>query len=181
MSTSITRLTPQGTFEFKGETYYKFDVELENGEAGEVNAKSADKWKLGDQVVIKDVKHSKWGKRLSLDRPGYNNSKGAPSAKESPERQESIVTQWAIREAQQYVFNGTKAPDQVTLYDIWGVAKHLKSMHDNFDTWGGIYKKQTSARATELAPENCPPVPKMAEQQMDAELAPENGINDLPF
>lgn len=170
MSTSITRLTPQGQFEFKGETYYKFDVELENGEAGEVNAKTPDKWKLGDQVVVKDVKHSKWGKRLSLDRPGYNNSPGAPSAKESPERQESIVRQWAIREAQQHVFNKTTAPDKVTLFDIWGTATRLKAMHDNFDSYGKMYKAETSARAQEVAPENCPPQP-----------APQPTDNDLPF
>ena len=52
------------------------------------------------------------------------------------------------------------------------VAKHLKSMHDNFDTWGGIYKKETSQRAQEVAPENCPPVP---------DKAPALGDNDLPF
>ncbi len=82
------------------------------------------------------------------------------------------MTQWAIREAQAFVFNGTKAPDRVTLYDVWGVAKHLKAMHDNFDTWGGTYKKETSQRAQEVAPENCPPVP---------DNAPVPGDSDLPF
>lgn len=165
METTITRLTPQGTFEFKGETYFKFDVELENGEAGEVNTKSENKWRLGDAVVVKDKKHSKWGVRLSLDKPQYANAPKGGS--HNNDRQESIVTQWAIREAQTYVFNHTTAPDKVTLYDIWGVAKHLKAMHDNFDTWGGIYKEQTSQRAQELTPDKCPPVEAPAPTEQD--------------
>lgn len=204
-TTKIQSLTPQGTFEAKGKTFYKFDCILENGMVGEVNALSPDKWSVGQDCVVKEHQHTKWGVRLKLDRPGFDGKSSSPASPAvHKERQDSIVTQWAIREAQQYVFNGTTAPDKVTLYDIWGVAKHFKAMHDNFDTWGGIYKQQTSARAQQLAPENCPPVPekweqtmerelhkkiderqgnvpKMAQEQMDAEFAPDNGINDLPF
>jgi len=46
----------------------------------------------------------------------------------------------------------------------------LKSMHDNFDTWGGIYKEQTSQRAQAVSTENIPPVD-----------APAHGDKDLPF
>ena len=87
------------------------------------------------------------------------------------DRQESIVTHGPFVR-RNLCFNGTTSPDKVTLYDVWGVAKHLKAMHDNFDTWGGTYKKETSQRAQELAPENCPPVP---------DNTPVPGDNDLPF
>jgi len=177
-TTKIQHLKPQGTFEHGGKTYYKFDCILENGLVGEVNALSPDKWKEGDECVVKDQKHSKWGTRLSLGNAGYE-AKKSTGGKYDNDRQESIVTQWAIREAQQYVFNGTKAPDQVTLYDIWGVAKHFKAMHDDFDTWGGVYKKQMSQRAQELTPDKCPPVPEKWEETMESDL--HKSTNDLPF
>lgn len=172
-TTKIQSVTPQGTWQGNnGATFHKSDIILENGMVGEVNAKTPDKWKVGDEVVVKEHQQTKWGPRLKLDKPGFGGQSFDKPTASGVDRQESIVTQWAIREAQTYVFNGTKAPDQVTLYDIWGVAKHLKSMHDNFDTWGGIYKKETSQREQELAPENCPPVP-------DKEPVP--GDDNLPF
>ena len=125
---------------------------------------------MGDVVVVKSHQQTKWGPRLSLTTPeGASKPTEASSQPRQDNRQESIVTQWAIREAQSYLFH-TAPPDKTTLYDVWGVAKHLKSMHDNFDTWGGIYKKQTSQRAQEVAVENCPPVPEQAPTD-----------DDLPF
>ena len=171
-TTTIQSLTPQGTFEAKGKTFHKFDCILANGLVGEVNALTPDKWQVGAECVVKEHQQTKWWPRLELDKPGFGNQSFGKPSSGGVERQESIVTQWAIREAQAFVFNGTKAPDRVTLYDVWGVAKHLKAMHDNFDTWGGTYKKETSQRAQELAPENCPPVP---------ENAPVPGDSDLPF
>ena len=170
-TTKIQNLTPQGTFESNGKTFYKFDCILENGMVGEVSALTPDRWKQGDECVVKEQLNTKWGPRLKLDRAGYEGKKSG-GMKHDPERQESIVRQWAIREAQQYVFNGTTSPDKVTLYDIWGVAKHFKAMHDDFDTWGGVYKAQTSQRAQQLAPINCPPIP---------DVVPHPNESDLPF
>lgn len=165
-TTTIQSITPQGTFEARGKTFYKFDCILANGMVGEVSALSPDKWQAGMECAVKEHQNTKWGPRLKLDKPEFA-GQSKPSTGGGMDRQDSIVTQWAIREAQAYVFNGTTAPDKVTLYEIWGVAKHLKSMHDNFDTWGGIYKKQTSQRAQEVEVENCPPVPEQAPTDED--------------
>jgi hypothetical protein len=173
-TTKIEHLTHTGTDQGKdGTTYHRFDCILENGLVGEVSAQTMTRWAVGEEVVVKSHKHTKYGVRLSLDKAGYATQKQQQPRQaqgHNVERQESIVTQWAIREAQQYLFHGTTAPDKVTLYDIWGVAKHLKSMHDNFDTWGGIYKEQTSQRAQAVSTENIPPVD-----------APAHGDKDLPF
>ena len=94
--TKIQNLTPQGTFEFNGKTFHKFDVILESGEVGEVNAMSADKWKVGDEVIIKDQQQTKWGIRLKLDRPGFTGGgSGSPRAG-NDETTKGIVASWAV-------------------------------------------------------------------------------------
>ena len=92
--TKIQNITPQGTFEFKGKTFHKFDVILENGLVGEVNAMTADKWKEGDECVVVDQTSSKWGLRLKLDKPGFGG--GSPSAKGGSTDVQGIVASWAV-------------------------------------------------------------------------------------
>jgi hypothetical protein len=92
--TKIQNITPQGTFEFKGKTFHKFDVILENGLVGEVNAMTADKWKEGDECVVVDQTSSKWGLRLKLDKPGF--AGGSPSAKGGSTDVQGIVASWAV-------------------------------------------------------------------------------------
>jgi hypothetical protein len=92
--TKIQNITPQGTFEYNGKTFHKFDVILENGMVGEVNAMTADKWKEGDECVVKEQTTSKWGPRLKLDKPGFqsNQSKGGGSSNDV----KGIVASWAV-------------------------------------------------------------------------------------
>ena len=78
--TKIQNITPQGTFDYNGKTFHKFDVILENGMVGEVNAMTPDKWKVGDECVVKEQTTSKWGPRLKLDKPGFSGG-GSPSPK----------------------------------------------------------------------------------------------------
>ena len=93
--TKIQNITPQGTFEYNGKTFHKFDVILENGMVGEVNAMTADKWKEGDECVVKEQTTSKWGPRLKLDKPGFQ--QGAPSAKGGGSSDvKGIVASWAV-------------------------------------------------------------------------------------
>ena len=95
--TKIQNLTPQGSFESNGKTFYKFDCILENGLLGEVNALSPDKWKIGDEVVVKDQQHTKWGVRLKLDKPGFsqggfNSNKGTGG----DDTTKGIIASWAV-------------------------------------------------------------------------------------
>ena len=98
--TKIQSITPQGTFEHNGKTFHKFDVILDNGMVGEVNAMTPDKWKEGDEVVVKEHQQTKWGPRLKLDKPGFQ--QGAPSAKGGGSNDvKGIVASWAVGCARQ--------------------------------------------------------------------------------
>jgi hypothetical protein len=103
--TKIQNLTPQGTFEAQGKTFYKFDCILENGMIGEVNALSADKWKVGDEVVIKEHLQTKWGPRLKLDKPGFT---PGGSRKQDPDDKIGMIASWAVGVAMQVVGDPTQ-------------------------------------------------------------------------
>ena len=94
--TKIQNITPQGTFDYNGKTFHKFDVILENGMVGEVNAMTPDKWKVGDECVVKEQTTSKWGPRLKLDKPGFSGG-GSPSPKGPGNNDvKGIVASWAV-------------------------------------------------------------------------------------
>lgn len=94
--TKIQNLTPQGSFESNGKTFYKFDCILENGMVGEVNALTQDKWKPGDEVVVKEHNQTKWGPRLKLDRPGFSGGGGFKPKANDDETTKGIIASWAV-------------------------------------------------------------------------------------
>jgi len=95
-TTKIQNITPQGTFDYNGKTFHKFDVILENGMVGEVNAMTPDKWKEGDECVVKEQNTTKWGPRLKLDKPGFNGG-CSPSPKGGSNNDvKGIVASWAV-------------------------------------------------------------------------------------
>jgi hypothetical protein len=100
-TTKIQNITPQGTFDYNGKTFHKFDVILENGMVGEVNAMTPDKWKEGDECVVKEQNTTKWGPRLKLDKPGFNG--GGNSSPKGPANNDvkGIVASWAVACAMQ--------------------------------------------------------------------------------
>jgi hypothetical protein len=109
--TKIQNLTPQGTFDANGKTFYKFDCILENGMVGEVNALSADKWSIGDEVVVKEHQQTKWGPRLKLDRPGFTPGgagSGGGSRSSDPDATKGIIASWAVGVAMQVVGDPTQ-------------------------------------------------------------------------
>lgn len=100
-TTKIQNITPQGTFDYNGKTFHKFDVILENGMVGEVNAMTPDKWKEGDECVVKEQNTTKWGPRLKLDKPGFSGG-GSPSPKGGSNNDvKGIVASWAVACAMQ--------------------------------------------------------------------------------
>lgn len=100
-TTKIQNITPQGTFDYNGKTFHKFDVILENGMVGEVNAMTPDKWKEGDECVVKEQNSTKWGPRLKLDKPGFSGA-GSPSPKGGSNNDvKGIVASWAVACAMQ--------------------------------------------------------------------------------
>jgi len=107
--TKIQNLTPQGSFEANGKTFYKFDCILENGMVGEVNALTQSKWNVGDEVVVKEHLQTKWGPRLKLDRPGFTPG-GASGGARQPDGDatKGIIASWAVGVAMQVVGDPTQ-------------------------------------------------------------------------
>jgi hypothetical protein len=97
----IQSVTPQGTFDHNGKTFHKFDVILDNGMVGEVNALTPDKWKEGDEVVVKEHQQTKWGPRLKLDKPGFNGGGSASPKAPANNDVKGIVASWAVACAMQ--------------------------------------------------------------------------------
>ncbi len=157
--TKIQNLTPQGSFDMQGAEMFKFDVILENGMVGEVLARSTTKWKEGDSVVVLEQKATKWGNKLKLDRPSNqygtdsDNQKwnaNKPSAPQSDNRQDAIITQWAIREAQTFFVNTSSDPSKVSLRMIAGTALQFKQMAKDLDKYYEDSKQQPEATSDDL-------------------------------
>ena len=90
----IKTIQPNGTYDSQNGLMYKFEVQLESGESGEVSAKSENRWSVGDEVEF-EVTPSKWGDRIKLTKPGF----GQGGQKNSPDIQKRIDASWAIGHA----------------------------------------------------------------------------------
>jgi hypothetical protein len=114
----IKTIQPNGTYEGRNGLMYKFEIELENGQGGEVSAKSEDRWKVGEEVEY-EITPSKWGDKMKLTKPGFQQGGGY---KDDPEKTKRITASWAIGLAIQ------QASDP---QEILEAAEHLINMRDS--------------------------------------------------
>ncbi len=91
----IKTIQPNGTYPSQNGLMYKFEIELESGESGEVSAKSENRWSVGDEVEF-EVTPSKWGDKMRLSKPGFNSNQ---SKANNPDIQKRIDASWAIGHA----------------------------------------------------------------------------------
>jgi hypothetical protein len=131
----IKSVQANGTWETRdGKTMYQFEIELEDGAAGEVNATTADRWSVGDEVDY-EIKDGKYGKKLKLSKysPGFSFGNNSDSTSNSvtrfqdrdEQRQHLIMNQWAIKTAIDCEMNLTP-PDKFELRNAIAVAQLLK-------------------------------------------------------
>lgn len=118
----ITSLKPTGTWDGPNGTLYSILVTLEDGTTGECNAKSPDRWSIGDDVVVTQKKETQYGVKLKLDRADFANAGGA-SQKRS-DRGAEVGAQWAINAA--IAFHTSKA----SLETLESTAANLLAMRD---------------------------------------------------
>lgn len=111
----IKTIQPNGTYQSQNGLMYKFEIELENGEGGEVSAKTEDRWNIGDEVEY-ETTQSKWGTRMKLSKAGFQ-QKAA-----SPDIQKRIDASWAIGHA----INQASDPEE-----ILEAAEHLLNLRDS--------------------------------------------------
>jgi hypothetical protein len=129
MQTSKIKTTQaSGTYvsKFDGATMYTSEVQLEDGTVGEVSAKSADRWNVGDEVEY-STKETPHGLKLKLNRPdfGSNPTSTGTTVSRFQDRQDIILNEWAIGRAMEWEMNQAP-PDKVSLRNAVNLAKQLK-------------------------------------------------------
>lgn len=126
----ITQVSPAGSWEGQNGKMFTINVVLEDGTAGEVNAKTADRWNVGDEVEVLQKNETEYGVKLKLDRAGYQGQGGSDSsAAPRVDRQPQIASQWAINAAiaMRASKPGTK---QLTVEDVKVLAIELLKTRD---------------------------------------------------
>lgn len=93
----IAAVSPTGEWEGQYGKMFTAEVELSDGQTGEVNMKTPDKWKVGDEVVITSQQQTKHGIKWKLDRPEGQRSGGGK--KHDPDKEYVIGASWAITNA----------------------------------------------------------------------------------
>jgi hypothetical protein len=89
----ITGINPTGEFQGRdGSTFYKFGVTLDDGQGGQVTAKSPTRWSMGEEVVVVSSGPDKFGNpTLKLSKPEAQQSREFRS-----DRGKIIDASWAV-------------------------------------------------------------------------------------
>jgi hypothetical protein len=96
---TITAVQNNGTYEGAYGLMYKQEVTLDDGSTGEVSAKTADKWKVGDVVEVQRTA-TKFGSRFKFSIPQDGGARpNGSSFKQDPDTQLRIEASWAIGQA----------------------------------------------------------------------------------
>ena len=110
--TKISSISPLGTWEYNGETMHSFNVSLENGLTGKVNTKTADRWKVGDQVEATEYKDKQGNNCLKLSKPNSGGSRGGYNNM-SPEKEKRITFLSCLSSAASFHAQSSVTPEQV--------------------------------------------------------------------
>lgn len=83
---------------------FEITLTLDDGRTGRVNAKTPDRWSVGDAIVVTSERQTKHGLKWSIDKADYhnNNSGGSSSSsafKKNDDRTPQIEASWAIGQA----------------------------------------------------------------------------------
>lgn len=153
----LLKLSANGSFETKHGTFYAWEacVKEENGETlcGSVNTKSVEPpYKVDDTIWFEKTGESPYGEpklKISKNPPQQGFQNQAP-ARSNDARQESIVTQFAIREALVFLQWTCQNPADMNMRDVAVHARHFKAMVDDIDKYIEVSK------ATPIDPSNLP-------------------------
>ena len=98
----IKRIEPANPPTWKGQhgTMYAFDVELDDGTTGTVNAKSETKWHVNDQVEY-TAQSTHHGVKLKLDKPGFSGASrpAGGGGYDNPDKTKGMIASWAVEAA----------------------------------------------------------------------------------
>lgn len=124
----VTAVTPNGTWESKYGLMYKFEVTLDNGDAGQMNGKSPDcKWAVGDEVTYDISSREYNGNTYHTIKPvtDYQPGKGG-SYKKDPATEKRIVRMNVLQRAVDLVLH-----DRVPMKEVLVIAEKFEAwVHD---------------------------------------------------
>lgn len=103
---------------------FEIEITLEDGRVGRVNAKTPDRWKAGDEIIITEERVTNYGTKWKFDKPQYQGGGGGNSSSGNSGKGsvDEISASWAIGIA---VSAGFRDQDSI----IAG-AKQALHMHD---------------------------------------------------
>jgi len=116
MATTISQVQPNGTLQLQSGEFFKFNVTLASGETGEVLTKTADRWKVGDEVDF-ELQQTQYGNKLKLRKPEFQQS-GQSYSKPSgggmtPDKERRITFLSCLSSASSLYAQSSKTPEEV--------------------------------------------------------------------
>lgn len=108
----ITSIVPAGTWEYNGETMYSFQMTLDSGESGKVNTKTADRWKVGDEVSATTYNDKQGNPCLKLSKPDTGGFKGG-GRKMDASTEKRITFLSCLSSASSFHAQSSVTPEQV--------------------------------------------------------------------
>jgi hypothetical protein len=118
-----------------GATNYEVEITLDDTQHGTVTAKTPDRWKAGDVVLIKKETVNKYGCHWSLDKPQPNGPQpnqnfmqsGARSGQNGADRTAQIEASWAVHMA---VLLAQNAPEGIPPAAMHAAALSMLKLRD---------------------------------------------------
>lgn len=136
-TSKVKAVQGNGTFEFNGKTFYKFEVEMENGDVGTYNSIKAEQSKF---VVGEEVEYTFTGGQYPKIKPVYAQSNNSGGFKPNPERDLKIVKQSCLKASVELCTAG-----EIKLKDIIKTAEKFVSWVNGSDEgFTSVPKKETT-------------------------------------
>tara|TARA_R110000824_G_scaffold134909_5_gene297920 strand:+ start:704 stop:1132 length:429 start_codon:yes stop_codon:yes gene_type:complete len=111
-TSKVKSVQANGTWESKatGDTYYKFEVEMEDGNIGEYSSKSKDQIKF---VVGQETEYEYHGGKFPKIKPHYNKGNFTGGFKGNDDRQVSIIRQSSLKASIEYLRGAEASLEEV--------------------------------------------------------------------
>ena len=128
----VSHITPNGTWEWNGNTFYKFEIEFENGHAGEYSSKfeNQTKFVVGKETEYERIENGKFIKIKPVSNFQQNNASGG-GFKKDDNVQKMIVRQSSLKAAIDLICAGHLD------------TKDWKKSAENFVDW--VYGKESES------------------------------------
>ena len=134
-NSKITAMQGAGTWETKrGDLMYSFDIEFEDGQIGQCNAKTAEPpYAIGDVAFYEVTNTTKFGDKLKVNKNDPAAFNGNSGGNTSSNTQKNIENSWAIQTAVQIVGSCQSETYDEYLEQIAILARILLLERDNLN------------------------------------------------